>query len=421
MSGGTYRGGTLEGLGGQIEVDPYNISAGTIDPCLEDCCRREVESNRRYNALQSTLRRHDIVAMTERRRRNLVTMPQESDGWEGCRCCYDPNSDGGEYRALIEYKQNHPVTRNNNNENDDPALKVENDAYCSFLKGNDNTNGDKDEEDSDDDEFDYLLDEDFGNSPTGGGEVSSELKLLEDQRRAELELQILTRQVALQHGYGTHRQLHPARVLKAAGFSSSGVSSSRQPPPAVVLHLVDPDSVTSATLDYFLETQLATKYPGTVFVRSGGRSTLLLDAQLAKKSLPKIDESMLPAIVAIKDGVAVNICPKLSGLTRSREDDSEIEERAVEHWLTMSGVLISQSPQYMDEICNIRPEEEALMDYLATQTPSKPSAVEEEQRYDCGLESCCKTFPHEHVGIKTSEQTGLVVKEETILGVGDDS
>jgi hypothetical protein len=53
------------------------------------------------------------------------------------------------------------------------------------------------------------------------------------------------------------------------------------------------------------------------------------------------------------------------------------------------------------------------MDYLS----SKPAQVPpEEERYDCGLEGCNKTFKHEHVGIQTSEQDGLVVKEDTILG-----
>jgi hypothetical protein len=37
--------------------------------------------------------------MTERRQRHLVSNLTWGDR---CRCCYDPNSDGGEYRALIE-------------------------------------------------------------------------------------------------------------------------------------------------------------------------------------------------------------------------------------------------------------------------------------------------------------------------------
>ena len=49
-----------------------------------------------------TLDRHDITALAERRRRHLVTT---LDSFTGCRCCFDPNSDGGEYAALIELRE----------------------------------------------------------------------------------------------------------------------------------------------------------------------------------------------------------------------------------------------------------------------------------------------------------------------------
>jgi len=55
------------------------------------------------------------------------------------------------------------------------------------------------------------------------------------------------------------------------------------------------------------------------------------------------------------------------------------------------------------------------MDYLAQQKPARA-----EERYDCGLDGCCKSFPHEHVGVKTAEQDGLMLKEETVLGTTDD-
>jgi hypothetical protein len=358
-----------------------------------------------------------MVAMAERRRRNLVQTP----AFEGCRCCYDPNSDGGEYRALIDYKQEHPYDNGflKNGENAEPNVGT------TTTENNDVKLNNGCDDDSSDDEFDYLLDEDL----TGGGDGNNnnnnnELKQLEEQRRLELEFQFLTRQVALQHGYGVHRQLHPIRVLKAAGLhmnnttrSSSISRSSSQSPPAVVLHLVDPDSLTSATLDYFLETHLTQRNPGTVFLRSGGRSTLLMDADLARRALPQLNESMLPALVAIKDGVAVNVCPKLRGLTIGRDDDSAIDEYAVEQWLRQSGVLLSQAPRYMEDLCRIRPEEEALSEYMASKKPSPP----ELERFNCGLDSCNKAFPHEHVGIQTSEQSGLVVKEETVLGVDEEN
>ena len=329
------------------------------------------------------MKRHDIAAMAEKRRRNLV---QTKDGTEVCRCCCDPNSDGGEYQALIEYKMKHSFVDSSNN--------------LPYEEEKKEPNVDDDDDDSDD-EFDYLLDEDLPQD--------DKLNELEEKRRGELEFQALANQTALQHGYGTHRQLHPVRVLKAAGL---GDKKTRQPPPAVVLHLVDPDSLASASLDYFLETKLAAENKGTIFLRSAGRSTLLMDSALSQKAFPhlKPDRDM-PALVAIRDGVVVNTCPNLRQFCVDK--DCEVETHAVESFLDRCGVLLTQAPNYFD-LCFIRPEEDALMDYLAQ--PQQQKAEPEVERYDCGVEGCCKTFFHEHVGIKTSEQDGLVVKEDVVLG-----
>jgi hypothetical protein len=92
-------------------------------------------------------------------------------------------------------------------------------------------------------------------------------------------------------------------------------------------------------------------------------------------------------------------------------EGGEVDTIAVREWLENCGVLSNRPPR-MDDLCNIRPEEEALMDSgLIAQ--SKVAA--EQERYDCGLEGCNKSYKHEHVGIQTSEQSGLVVSEETIL------
>ena len=340
--------------------------------------------------MTSTLRRHDTIAQAERRRRNLV----KTSTFEGCRCCYDPNSDGGEYHALVEYREQHRVFEEQQLQHQQAQEEEE--------KKEANANDSDDEEEDSDDEFDYLLDEDLP------GEEG--LKELEEKRRAELEYQILERQVALQHGYGAHRHMHPGRVLKCAGL---GDRKARDPPSAVVLHLFDPESVSCGSLDYFLESKLAPQTAGTIFLRSGGRNTMTFDAKLAQKSFPELRmDRDIPALIAIKDGIVVNTCPNLRGLRTS--EDGPVDTHAVEHWLERSGVLLSQPPPMMT-LCFIRPEEDALMDYLETQ---KPQTVEEE-RYDCGVEGCSKSFFHEHVGIKTSEQSGLVVKEETVVGEGD--
>jgi hypothetical protein len=256
----------------------------------------------------------------------------------------------------------------------------------------------KDEE-SDEDEFDYLLDEDLP-------EQNEELKILEEARRAELEMVFFSREVALHHGYGVLRQMHPLRVLKAAGLAPG----TRDPPPAVVLHLVDADSMASATLDLYLEKLAETTARGTKFLRSGGRSTLLMNAELAKKVLPRLlPDKEMPALVSIRDGVVVNACPSLQGLV---DEDGEIVTQAVYAWLDRSGVLLEQPP-ILQAVCRIRPEEEALMDYTMTQKQPPPEPV----RFDCGVAGCRKSFAHEHVGVKNEQQDGLLVSEEQILGV----
>ena len=404
----------MEGLGGPIRMDEYNFDG--IDPTLDACCQRELENNRYGNALTRTLQRNDVVAMAERRRRHLVTTP---DNFTGCRCCYDPNSDGGEYMALIELREKRAKQQQDGAEDDHSRQSEgeEKKVESQPITETSDRGKDKDNDDSDsDDEFDYLLDEDIGDN-------DSMFKQAEERRRAELEMVLLTQQILKQHGYGVHRQMHPSRILRAAGLgekkkNETGIA------PAVVVHLVDPESVASASLDLFLE-ELAGSAEvtpsskssnfrnlgrGTKFMRSGGRSTLLMDAELATKVLPKLQPDRdLPALVAIRDGIVVNTCPRLSGLTTDPMTD-EVDEDAVHQWLDRCGVLLPEAPRF-DEVCRIRPEEEALMDYL----DSAPQ-VAEEQRFNCGNPDCSKSFPHEHVGIQNEQQSGLVVSEEEVVG-----
>ena len=173
---------------------------------------------------------------------------------EACRCSVDPTSDGGEYRALADFRQR---------KRRDEQIALEEDEYEQKTYSDEENSEDNDS----DDEFDYLLDEDF--------EQDESIKELEEQRRAEMEYQMLMRQVAGFHGYGVHRQLHPNRVLRIAGLGRNAAQSRKAalppPPRAVVLHLVDEDSEASASLDYFLEKELAKEYPGTMFLRSNHR------------------------------------------------------------------------------------------------------------------------------------------------------
>ena len=358
-----------EGLGGPVSIDPYHFDG--IDPTLDSCCQREVESNRKYNALSSSLKRHDVTLLAERRRRHLL---HNLEFGSGCRCSYDPNADGGAYPSLVKLRE----------ESTDAASEKENDEPD---EDTDKLRKDSDSNDSDD-EFDYLLDDDLP--------IDSDL---EERRRAELEFIMLSQEMALHHGYGAHRQMHPNRALKAAGL---GVA--RDPAPAVVLHLYE-DSRVSATLDLYLE-QLALECKGTKFIRSGGRSTLLMEAALAAKTLPGLKPDVdLPVLIAIRHGDVVATSVRLQGLV----DDDGIVPHAVRAWLDHANVLLRTPPAF-DMLCRIRPEEDALLDNM------RAGKQEMAPRYDCGIPTCYKPFHHEHVGISTNTQDGFLVPEEKIVG-----
>ncbi|GAX23900.1 hypothetical protein FisN_20Hh106 [Fistulifera solaris] len=198
-----FQANRLEGLGAPVHVERPNLE--DIDPTLESCCQREIETNRKGNALMATLSKHDVVAARERQRRNLITS-------EDCRCCFDPNQDGGEYWALIQLKQQLPKV--------DEVVKDETEEV--------------NKEDEEEDEFDYLLED-------------SELPD-DEWRRAQLEWNMLQNEIRRFHGYGSVRQMHPSRVLGAALRA-----------PVCVLHLFDADSPTSASLDLYFERTLAPK------------------------------------------------------------------------------------------------------------------------------------------------------------------
>lgn len=395
----------MEGFGGPVNLDQYHLAG--IDPCLEDCCRREVEGNRRHNALTSTLRRYDVGAAAERRRRHVVTqIPNSSFG--------PKKTDGREYPALIEYKEKkqREIQENEDEMNEEKEEHKSRNEHYNNSSNNESTVDDVEESNSDDsdDEFDYLLDENFGIE-------NDEVKELEDRRRQELEYKLTMRQLAGYQGYGIQRQLHPKRVLGVAGLGK--IPSSSSSPPGVVLHLFDPNSTASASLDYFLEMDFAKKYAGTMFLRSEGRSVLLMNSSLSQKSFPTnvLDADRdLPALIAIRDGLVVDTCPRLIGLASNYDD--VIQPHAVQSWLERSGVLFSDPP--IADVCMVNPENEAHMDFKAASQQTHVMSQIEEKRYNCGVEGCCKSFAHEHVGIKTAEQSGLVVKEETVLGDDDE-
>jgi hypothetical protein len=362
---------------------------------MDPCCQKEYEANKRHNELALALRKHDVVLEKERQRRNLVTF---SDNSSGCRCTFDPNSDGIEYPSLtrLRAQRNNITTESTNYQTnmdhvDEKKVESENEG-----------------EESSDGEYDYLLDD------LEISEKDDELKLIEEKRRIELELEILKQQVAQQHGYGVLRQMHPRRVLRAAGLAPG----TRNPPFAVIVHLFDPESIASASLDIHLESIAPKLGRGTKFMSSNGRSVLNMDHSLASRIHPNFQaEKDLPALLVVHQGIVVNICRRLLDLTPDRmSTDEEIVPEVVTDWLRHCNSLVEEAPDIAD-LCRIRPEEDALINNMMCK---EVFSQVQEKRFDCGVAECAKTFFHEHVGISNKEQSGLVVSEALILGQDDE-
>jgi hypothetical protein len=171
-----------------------------------------------------------------------------------------------------------------------------------------------------------------------------------------------------------------------------------------------------------------------VFVRSDGRATVRLEASRlsdlvasssssssavaaeARQALADLvqggrgggatgtNAECLPALVAVRRGRVVNA---IAGYHRSWCDPATgaLVRTEAERWLDRSGVLVREPPPLEDELCHLRPEERALLD--ATFSSSASAAAAGRGRggagdgpfYDCGLEGCRKTYPHQHVGM----------------------
>lgn len=421
----------------------------SMDSDIPPCCQREIDEQQKQNRTVSLLRQNDRVGAAERRRLDLLRNYSNFSSNNAV----GNDGNGGEYQALIEERERifrlkenmrmNTMGEEDTEEEEEEEATVADDVTQFAVAGNSvygDTNRSDDEESDEDDlsEYDYLLDEDMGgndDSPQDGQGVEEMVSLaaFEEQRRVELEFQVILQDVALKHGFGIHRQMHPGQVLGAAGVGAPGRYD------CTVLHLYDPLSTASARMDIELE-KIAKRYKGTKFMRSGGRSTLLMDANnLASKHLhisgrplhPEID---IPCLIAIKHGIASNFAPRFQGLVSSsfslssnasgdmREDkDVSVDEFALEEWLDRSGVLVRELPKYED-LCAIRPEYEALMfpgGGWANNSIDNTSgrACMNEEYYDCGIEGCSKAFAHKHIGQASETQDGCMLSEADILNL----
>eukprot|EP00985_Skeletonema_marinoi_P027377 scaffold22381_cov139-Skeletonema_marinoi.AAC.5 len=389
----------FEGVGAPIHVDK---STAGIDPTLDSCCQREIETNRKQSAVEKTLRAHDRVAQAENERRQFhsggaggafrsFNLVHGLSFGSGCRCCYDPNTDGGDYELLAAAKEELMANLINEQGDEDDA-SVEHGRHLS----DNNRERDGDDDSSDDDsEFDYLLDDDVPG-------LSSEY---ENQRRAELENLAQRAEILHHHGYGVHRQMHPQRVFAAAGYGTDTMRDVVRPKGSVI-HLFDAFSQRSVALDLYLE-RIAAKYHGTKFVRGIGVASILYADGNGDDAWKKGD---LPMLLAVREGKVVAWNAGLKDFFSS----ADLETRVVGQWLDRAGVLFESAPS-LDEICRIRPEETALLENMMKLNRLGDGGLEEEERYNCGVAGCCKSFQHEHVGVKTEAQNGLLVSEDQVL------
>ena len=395
--------GAWEGIGGPIRMGKPNHEGSWLDPTLDTCCQRDLQERAQYGAMQRTLRRFDVIAERERRRKHLVQLPGHNTA--GCRCLYDPQVDGGEYAALTALRATRSVVEK---EESNDAETVEENKETKALLVEEKKDDEKNNDDSDDDEFDYLLDEEIP------GQESQAVQTWQETRMMEMEAVMLCKEVQENHGYGKHCQFHPRRIASVVGIVRGGRQAT--PPPMVVLHLYESESPACAWLDVYLE-EFAAQARGTLFVRSHGRGTLVQeDAGPLQAHLHA--QSDMPALVLIKQGVVLTAVPKLRGFVvhLPEEHEPHIDRAALEAWLFQSGALDrTQAPDY-ETLCRMRPEEEALMDSLRAPAAAAAAAAQEETYFECGLPGCRKTFAHEHVGITTEQQAGLVVSEDKVLG-----
>ena len=215
-------------------------------------------------------------------------LPNVNFDGDGCRCCYDPNGDGGEYELLAWARGDRDVgaAADGRRDEDGDARRAvfgaeddEGEDHRAEKRRDETDSTDDTDDDDDDSEFDYLLDEEEDGPADGGGRGDADDDARGGpmaRRRAELEDSARRREAARCHGYGVHRQMAPARAFAAAGYRgvlSSRRDDARPPPRGSVLHLYDPGSQLSASLDLCLE-GVSSRHPGTKFVRGHGIASI---------------------------------------------------------------------------------------------------------------------------------------------------
>jgi len=350
------------------------ISRVPLDPTLDSCCQREIEATSAKDAALSAVRSKDKIFEKQR------LIARENDKIRGrCACCFVERLEGEDYPVLaglraIRFAEAFSAQAQTDLPSDRPANAV-----------------DSDSDDSDSD-FDDLLDD------------------LPASFTSQLEEQQTTLALLHAHGFGNPLSLSPTSLPSAI---SPLVAGEHVP---TVIHLYDPTLTDSAHLDLHLEC-LASEHPGTRFFRVDG--TALFNnpyPQIQKlRELFRLTSSAdVPALIALRGGIVENVSQKLEAfgtidrtpsLSPNFPSSPTLSLDAVSSWLNSSNVLAATATIDVARLCAASV---AVRESLAKAQEKALEDADLEERFDCGMNGCCKTFVHQHIGAEGDGQTAML-------------
>eukprot|EP00903_Cladosiphon_okamuranus_P017309 g15948.t1 len=316
------------------------------------CCQKDSEAKTRALELRAALEKVDPSQVAERARKaafstRLAGVAAGAAGRAGC-------GGGEDYPALREARANAAAAAKGYRGDGDGGGDTGGTGYDEGGARDTNNSDDSD----DDDDLDYLLDDP------------------EIARMAQLRVEAMHADAArLQKlrclGFGLHMEVSETEVEAASRGQFRGAG--------VVVHLYDADSKLGASLDLLLEAK-AESYMGTRFVRCRLRPESGVASRMRVQRVP--------ALACYKGGVRVAYTEQLSQFGEAEG----VDPGAVDRWLSASGTLEFDPPNT-----------DALREGTGSMSgPDRAGDDEDEDdgageaRYDCGLDSCHKTFKHDH-------------------------
>jgi hypothetical protein len=353
------------------------ISRVPLDPTLDSCCQREIEQESARTVALNAVRSKDKIFERQR-------MMELENRKLRCGCCFVERVEGEDYPVLAGLR----------------SIK-----FASMVAGEaaafedapvDGHGRVGEEEDSEEEDSDSEFLDDLPSSFTSS---IAENALKNELLRA--------------HGFGFPLSLAVTSLPTALDPLVAGEHV------PTVLHLYDPTLADCAHLDLYLE-GVASDYVGTRWFRADG--TKLFDnpyPEMARlrASLKLESRGDLPALVAVRGGVLVNVSKGLQALGKlnraanlSPNFPSEpcLTLSAVQPWLDSCGVLSSAQAVDVARLCKASTE----IREMSERAREDEEDGEVEERFDCGMSGCCKTFVHQHIGAGEVEgQGGQLLRE----------